>query len=135
MSSPSGSLREIFSEELSRIRTRDSVQILVFTHRQADPDALCSASGLISLTQDSRDWILNTLSIQYPEAYIHQPFFSFGGSGCSWSSAGNAQIDDPGTWTISVMGRTSGTPVSGPRGFSGGGSPFDVWLKEVEIIK
>jgi len=99
------------------------------------PECIAAASGLISLTQDSRDWILNTLSIQYPKAYIHQPFFSFGGSGCSWSSSGNAQIDDPGTWTISVMGRTSGTPVSGPRGFSGGGSPFDVWLKEVEIIK
>ena len=100
------------------------------------PECIASASGSISLTSASRDWILNTLSLQYPEDYIHDPFFSFGGSGCAWSASGKGvQIDDPGTWDIAISGRTSGTPVSAPRGFSGGGSPFDVWLKEVEIIK
>ena len=99
-------------------------------------ECIASASGSISLTSASRAWILNTLSLQYPETYIHKPFFGFGGSGCAWSASGKSvQIDDPGTWDIAISGRTSGTPVSGPRGFSGGGSPFDVWLKEVEIIK
>ena len=98
-------------------------------------ECIASASGSISLSSASRDWILNTLSVQYPEAYIHKPYFGFGGSGCAWSASGQGvQIDDPGAWLIAIAGRTSGTPVSGPRGFSGGGSPFDVWLKEVEII-
>jgi len=100
------------------------------------PECIASASGSISLSASSRDWILNTLSILYPGTYIHKPYFSFGGSGCSWSGGGaGVQIDDPGIWGISIVGRTSGTPVSAPRGFSGGGSPFDVYLKEVSIIK
>ncbi|MGH2638611.1 MAG: DHH family phosphoesterase [Rhabdochlamydiaceae bacterium] len=39
------SLLEVFSQEFSRIPA-ELIDILIFTHRQADPDALCSAAGL-----------------------------------------------------------------------------------------
>lgn len=105
-------------------------------HTQSYKECIASASGSIMLSDSSRKWILNVLSIHFPRAYIHRPYFNFGGSGCSWSATGKrVQIDDPGTWNISVAGHTSGTPVSAPRGFSRGGSPFQVALKEVEIVK
>ncbi|MBK8781693.1 MAG: hypothetical protein IPO22_07760 [Anaerolineales bacterium] len=78
---------------------------------------------------------MNELSIRYPEAYLHHPYFSFGGSGCAWSgSKDKVQVADPGNWNMLMSGRTSGTPVSGPRTFSRN-STFEVWLKEVVIVK
>ena len=53
MSTKSDSLREFFSQELSRIPDKKTARILVFTHRQADPDALCAASGLLALIAQS----------------------------------------------------------------------------------
>lgn len=105
-------------------------------HTQTFSECIASASASVTLSQTSRDWILHTLSIRYPKAYIHNPYFSVGGSGCSWSGSANAlQIDDPGTWNIRISGYTSGTPVSGPRGFGISGSDFDVSLKEIVIVK
>ncbi|MBI1793380.1 MAG: hypothetical protein HYR70_04225 [Chloroflexi bacterium] len=100
------------------------------------PECIDFATGSIRLSDESRDWILNELSIRYPGAYLHRPSFSFSGSGCSWSaSKKNVQVEDPGIWNISVRGRTSGTPVSAPRGFNRAGTDFKVWLKEVVIVK
>ena len=105
-------------------------------HTQSFSECIAGASASTSLSQASRDWILHTLSIRYPQAYIHQPYFSLGGSGCAWHASGSSlQIDDPGIWNISVSGRTSGTPVSGPRSFSRSGLDFKVWLKETAIVK
>lgn len=98
-------------------------------------ECITSASASISLSQDSREWILNELSIRYPEAYLHHPNFSFNGGGCVFSvSEQNVQVADPGNWNVLLSGSTSGTPVSGPRGFSRQ-SAFQAWLKEVVIIK
>ncbi len=102
---------------------------------QSFNECIAGAAGSISLAQSSRDWILGELQLHFPGAYIHKLFFSFGGGGCAWSARGNAQIDDPGFWDIAIAGRTSGTPVSAPRGFGGGGSPFSVALDETVIIK
>ena len=99
------------------------------------PECIQSASASISLSQNSREWILNELSIRYPEAYLHHPNFSFNGSGCVFSvSKQNVQVADPGNWNVLLSGNTSGTPVSGPRSFSRN-SVFQAWLKEVVIIK
>ncbi|MDG6921826.1 MAG: DHH family phosphoesterase [Nitrososphaerota archaeon] len=51
MISAKESLREIFSQVLLGIKVKRNFRILVFTHRQADPDALCAASGLCLLLQ------------------------------------------------------------------------------------
>jgi hypothetical protein len=99
------------------------------------PECIESASASISLSKNSREWILNELSIRYPEAYLHHPNFSFNGSGCVFSvSKQNVQVADPGNWNVRLSGNTSGTPVSGPRSFSRN-SMFQAWLKEVVIIK
>jgi hypothetical protein len=99
------------------------------------PECIESASASISLSKNSREWILNELSIRYPEAYLHHPNFSFNGSGCVFSvSEQNVQVADPGNWNVRLSGNTSGTPVSGPRSFSRN-SMFQAWLKEAVIIK
>jgi hypothetical protein len=105
-------------------------------HSQSYSECIASASASILLTQSSRNWILNELSIRYPGAFLHHPSFEFSGSGCAWSaSPKNVQIADPGYWDVSVRGNTSGTPVSGPRSFARSGDQFAVWLKEITIIK
>ena len=105
------------------------------SHTQSYSECIATASASISLSSESRSWILNELSIRYPEAYLHQPHFSFGGSGCAWSgSKDKVQVADPGNWNMLMSGRTSGTPISGPRSFSRN-STFEVWLKEVVIVK
>jgi len=107
--------------------------------QQTFEECIAHASGSASLSATSRDWILNgELSIRYPGAYLHNPDFGFGGGGgaCSWSdTAENVQVEDPGIWNLSVSGRTSGTPVSGPRSFGGDADEFEVWLIETAIIK
>ena len=104
-------------------------------HTISYPECIASASASISLSKDSRDWILNELSIRYPEAYLHHPNFSFSGGGCVFSaSQEHVQVADPGNWNVNLSGNTSGTPVSGPRSFSRA-SVFSAWLKEVVIIK
>ena len=104
-------------------------------HTKTYPECIASASASISLSQASRDWILNELSIRYPEAYLHHPNFSFSGGGCVYSaSEDHVQVADPGNWNVRLSGNTSGTPVSGARSFSRS-SVFSAWLKEVVIIK
>jgi hypothetical protein len=107
--------------------------------QQTFEECIAYASGSASLSAASREWILNgELSIRYPGAYLHNPDFGFGGGNgaCSWSDVvENVQVEDPGTWDLSVDGRTSGTPVSAPRGFGGGAGEFDAWLIETTIIK
>lgn len=106
-------------------------------HSQSFDECIESAQGSARLTQTSREWILNELSVRYPEAYLHQPAFSFGSSSdCSWSDVvEEVQIADPGYWDLFVRGSTSGTPVSGPRSFGGKVDTFEAWLKEIAIIK
>lgn len=105
--------------------------------QQSFPECIARASGSASLSETSRDWILGELNIRYPGAYLHHPDFGFsGGGGCQWSNTeANVQFADPGYWDLSVSGRTSGTPVSPPRSFGGGAGQFEVWLKEIAIIK
>jgi hypothetical protein len=104
-------------------------------HAISYPECIESASASLSLSQESRDWILNELSIRYPEAYLHHPDFSFSGGGCKYSaSKDHVQVADPGNWNVNINGHTSGTPVSGARSFSRG-SVFSAWLKEVVIVK
>ena len=43
------------------------------SHTQSYSECITSASASISLSKESRNWILNELSIRYPEAYLHHP--------------------------------------------------------------
>jgi hypothetical protein len=118
-------------QKCSNVVTGYSCQV----HTKSYPECIASASSSMSLSKDSRDWILNELSIRYPEAYLHHPNFSFSGGGCKYyASKNHVQVADPGNWNMKISGNTSGTPVSGPRSFSRS-SVFSAWLKEVVIIK
>jgi len=118
-------------QKCSNVVTGYSCQV----HTKSYPECIASASSSMSLSKDSREWILNELSIRYPEAYLHHPNFSFSGGGCKYSaSKDHVQVADPGNWNMKISGNTSGTPVSGPRSFSRS-SVFSAWLKEVVIIK
>jgi hypothetical protein len=118
-------------EKCSKVITSYSCKV----HTISYPECIASASASMSLSKDSRDWILNELSIRYPEAYLHHPDFSFSGGGCAFSvSKDHVQVADPGNWNVRLSGSTSGTPVSAPRSFSRV-SVFSAWLKEVVIIK
>lgn len=77
MSQTSGSLRDIFSQELSRIQDQKVQQIVVFTHRQADPDALCAASAFCDLLAETLDAGIHTKII------VPQGASSLGQSVCS----------------------------------------------------
>jgi hypothetical protein len=106
-------------------------------HQQIYQECIKFASADINLTGNSRDWILNELSIRYPNAYLHKPRIALGSShNCSWNQTyPKIQVADPGYFDINISGQTSGTPVSAPRTFGGGANQFGVWLKEIAIIK
>jgi hypothetical protein len=112
---------------------------------QIFPEALKWATPSASLSQKSRDWIFNTLSLLYPEPYLHHPNFSFAGNPAAGSFQGNTfvwdftqtriQVADPGHFDLGVAGATTGTPVSSWRGFSKTGGQFPVYLEEAVIIQ
>jgi hypothetical protein len=114
-------------------------------HTKLFPEGLNWVTPFASLSQTSRDWILNTLSLHYPKAFLHNPSFSFRGDPASSALQGNTfvwtlsqthiQVADPGYFDLGVSGSTSGTPVSSPRGFSHNGGQFGVYLMESVIIQ
>ena len=112
---------------------------------QLYPEGLKWVTPSASLSQTSRDWILNTLSIMYPNAYLHHPTFSFAGNPGTGSLQGNIfvwdftqngiQVADPGHFDLDVAGATTGTPVSSWRGFAKTDGQFPVYLEEAVIIQ
>ena len=104
------------------------------TYDETIPVAYASAT----LSSESRNWILDTLSIRYPGAYIHKGKFQYPSSsgGSTWDfERQGVQVQDPGTWILNVGGRTSGTPVSASRNFGGEAGSFQVYLKEIAIVE
>ena len=102
------------------------------------PETIPVAYASATLSSNSKDWILNTLSIRYPGAYIHNGSFKYPSSpgGSTWSfDRKGVQVQDPGTWGLTVRGRTSGTPVSDSRNFGGEAGSFQVYLKEIAIVE
>lgn len=106
-------------------------------HTETYPECISYASAALKLTSESKDWILNELSLHFPGAYLHRPNISMGSSHtCAWTETfDHLQTADPGNWDITLSGQTSGTPVSAPRNFGGAAGQFGVWLKEIAIIK
>lgn len=47
-----GNLRELFAQEITKFQKRMNPVILIFVHRQADPDALCAAAGTVDVLLD-----------------------------------------------------------------------------------
>lgn len=75
------SVLEIFSDELSKVSNDERiVRLLIFTHRQADPDALCAASGLTLLLSRS---LANTIGELRSTIVVPQGASSLGKEVCS----------------------------------------------------
>ena len=93
-------------------------------HTQVYTDQLGSVTVSLSLTQESRQWILTSLAEAYPGAHLLHPDFSFSvpgpgsvsGNTVTWSHVfPGIPVQDPGYWAVTVRVNTTGTPVSGPR--------------------
>lgn len=77
IASSASRLFHIFRQELSRA-AKDSVNVILMVHRQADPDALCSASGLSSVLTNSFPRIQFAFKIVAPQGAS-----SLGGDVCT----------------------------------------------------
>jgi len=114
-------------------------------HIQVFPDRLNSVQVSISLTQDSRTWILTDLAQAYPGAHLLHPDFSYsfpgpgsllGDQSVTWTTIlPRIQTADPGDYATSVLVRTTGTPVSAPRQVQISIGQFTVKLVRVTLIE
>lgn len=109
------------------------------------PDYLGAAQVSISLTPESRAWILTDLAQAYPGAHLLHPDFSYsfpgpgtllGNRSVTWTTTiPRIQTADPGDYATSVMVRTSGTAVSVPRQARVSLGKFLVELVRVTLIE
>jgi hypothetical protein len=114
-------------------------------HVEILPDHLDYASLSLSLTGESRNWILGNLAQAYPGAHLKRPdwHFAYGGPGSTggngvvtWSQLiPNIQLADPGFYNMQVSGQTTGTLVSAPRPFALPLGEFKVDLLRVTLIE
>ncbi|MBM3151903.1 MAG: hypothetical protein FJZ96_06840 [Chloroflexi bacterium] len=114
-------------------------------HTFTFPDYLSSARISVSLTEDSRNWILTDLAQAYPGAHLIHPDFSFsfpgpgsllGDQSVTWTTTiPRIQTADPGEFETVVTVRTTGTPVSAPRQVQISLGTFSVELVEVILIE
>lgn len=105
-------------------------------HIEVFPDYLDYASLRISLSSESRSWILTDLAQAYPGARLKRPDWQFtfqgpgslgGGDTVTWAQLiPGIQLADPGVYGMHVTGRTTGTLVSAPR-------PFDLTLDQFRV--
>ncbi|MFA5872737.1 MAG: hypothetical protein WC832_02110 [Anaerolineales bacterium] len=93
-------------------------------HTRTYTDYISAVTINLSLTEESRQWILTSLEQAYPGAHLKHPSFSFSypgpgslaGSGVTWTHvASGIPVEDPGWWAVTVNVLTTGTPVSGAR--------------------
>ncbi len=110
---------------------------------QIYPDYVADVQIHINLTGGSRSYILGHLAQAYPGAHLIHPDWSYAYSGPGSVIGGGAvlwmqeilgiQTADPGDYTTTVQGVTTGTPVSEPRSFSGNLGNFHVSLLRVSL--
>ena len=122
-----------------------SSDIECIQHVEVFPDYLDAAALSVSLSAESRGWIMTDLAQAYPGAHLKRPdwHFSFHGPG---SASGNSAVSwsqlipgiplaDPGNYHMQLSGRTTGTPVSAPRPFDLPAADFKVDLLRVSLIE
>jgi hypothetical protein len=96
-------------------------------HTRTYGDSISTVTITLSLTAESRQWILSSLEQAYPGAHLKHPSFSFSypgpgtlaGNGVSWTHiTSDIPVEDPGWWAVTVKVLTTGTPVSAARSVS-----------------
>lgn len=109
-------------------------------HTHVYTDYLAESRITLSLTEESRQWILTSLTQAYPGAHLKHPDFGFdfrgpgslSGSSVVWSTVvSSIPIEDPGNWVVTVSALTTGTKVSAPHFATVGlGQFLDYLLRE-----
>ena len=93
-------------------------------HHESLPEQITNARATASLTDSSRNWIINTLGATWYGAYVHQgsfdlkrygsPAIGCGGGSCSYNlSALKIPFADPGYFDLKVQVNTAGTFFNG----------------------
>ena len=93
-------------------------------HHESLPEQITNARTTASLTDSSRNWIINTLGATWYGAYVHQgsfdlkrygsPAIDCGGGSCSYNlSALKIPFADPGYFDLKVQVNTAGTFFNG----------------------
>jgi len=113
-------------------------------HRNYYCEPIAEATATATLSAASTEWILNDLSNKYPGATLKNPGFGYSepavgacaGTTYVWTiEKEKVQVEDPGNWDLSILGRTRGTPVSGSRNFNVAGGRFPAFLIDTTIIR
>ena len=114
-----------------------------------DPVDLGTLQVKVELTAESQNYINEVLSIKYPGAKVRQPVWEVipDGGWARYASMGGDKIfrlsataeyiplEDPGKYTVTVSGRTTGTPYTKPVQFSYTSDPFLVVFFEAALIQ
>ena len=117
------------------------------TKTEVYPDHIASATLEADLAPESISWITTDLAAKYPGAHVYQAHWSLwpgraptqGGLSPDGASLNvlyqGLPLADPGSYTLSLQGTTTGTPFTQPRAFSFSAPDFDVHLLESTIIQ
>ncbi len=121
-------------------------EIECIKHVEVYTEKLNWVKTTLSLSQHSRDWILEDLARRYPGAYLYQPEWSFlplsragrvlgdGTFVFEWTKD-KVQLRDPGEYEMAVRGGRSGTPVTKCKFFNEHAGDFAVWMQEATLVK
>ena len=107
-------------------------------NQQVYREGVGSLDATISLTPESRSWILTDLAAAYPSASLLKPDWTYSqypdctwiDDVCYWNFTANIPVEDPGKYDIKVSGVTTGTMPYAPRSFEIDVGEFDVWMIE-----
>jgi hypothetical protein len=116
-------------------------------HIEVYPERITSALADAALSAASQAWILNDLAGKWYEAYIHQGSFNLAPGmahpqiGCGGDSTCYANLlvtgvpfADPGTFNLSWMVATAGTPLTPARTLQAAGT-VEVWVTLVTLVE
>jgi len=112
------------------------------TNQKTYQESIASIVPKAVLTQDSRDWILGTLSQYYPGTSVKKPVWNFwADSNCTWQdntctwsfNASSIPVEDPGLYDVILSGSTGGTTISVSRSFNFTLDQFGVYLIDASI--
>ncbi|MBN1581448.1 MAG: hypothetical protein JXA89_12165 [Anaerolineae bacterium] len=130
-------------------KTTEKWDCVKYEDRYADPVDLGTLQVQAILTGESQEWIETELALKYPGATVRHPVWGLiplGGWTHYQSLDGNKNtaleatiervpLEDPGSYELSIAGRTRGTRYTDASSFNWTGGQFGVVLIETALIK
>ena len=120
------------------------VRVECIAHTEVYSESVSWVRAHANLGQDSRAWVTGGgLQQRYPGASLYQPDWMWmtppdgsflGDRSFVWEFVNEGiRFRDPGQYSSSVSGSTTGTPVTAPRVFNLPATDFSVWLLEATL--